>query len=68
LLFGIASFRAQVLPRGAVVVLIVGALVGFPSPLYPPKLVVLALAVGCMGYWMWRLNRRSLIGQPSRAA
>ena len=33
LLFGIASFEAQIFPRRAAVVLIVGALVGFPSPL-----------------------------------
>ena len=50
LLFGIASFRARVFPRVAAVLIILGALVGFPSPLFPPKLVVLALAVGWMGF------------------
>ena len=52
LLFGIASFRARVFPRVATIVLIVGALICYPSPLYPPKLVVLAAAVGWMGFYL----------------
>lgn len=35
LVFGIASFRAGVFPRAATVVLVVGALICFPSPLSP---------------------------------
>jgi hypothetical protein len=62
LLFGVASFRARVFPRGAAIVLVVGALIGFPSPLFPPKLVV--LAVGWMGFWMWRSDRGYPIGEP----
>ncbi len=57
LLFGVASFRAAVFPRAASVVLIAGALILFPSPLFPPKLVVFALAVGWMGFWLWRSHR-----------
>ena len=52
LLFGIASFRARVFPRVATIVLVVGALICYPSPLYPPKLVVLAAAVGWMGFYL----------------
>ena len=52
LLFGIASFRARVFPRVATIVLVVGALLCYPSPLYPPKLVVLAAGVGWMGFYL----------------
>ena len=52
LLFGIASFRSRVFPRVATIVLVVGALICYPSPLYPPKLVVLAAAVGWMGFYL----------------
>lgn len=59
LLFGVASFRAAVFPRAASVLLIGGAIILFPSPLFPPKLVVFALAVGWMGLWLYRSQRPS---------
>ncbi len=68
LLFGIASFRARVYPRASAVALVVGALICYPSPLYPPKLVVLALAVGWMGFWLWRLDHGITTEQPSRVS
>lgn len=57
LLFGVASFRAAVFPRAASVLLMGGAVILFPSPLFPPKLVVFALAVGWMGLWLYRSQR-----------
>ncbi len=57
LLFGVVSFRAAVFPRAASVLLIGGAIILFPSPLFPPKLVVFALAVGWMGLWLYRSQR-----------
>ncbi len=59
LLFGVASFRAAVFPRAASVLLIGGTVILFPSPLFPPKLVVFAVAVGWMGVWMWRSQERT---------
>ncbi|MEJ7803166.1 MAG: hypothetical protein WKH68_07315, partial [Candidatus Limnocylindria bacterium] len=59
LLFGVASFRAAVFPRAASVILIGGAVILFPSPLFPPKLVVFALAVGWMSLWLYRSQRPS---------
>ena len=50
-LFGIASFRAQVFPRWSSIVLIVGGVLGFQAG-SPPFLVVLALGVGWMGFWL----------------
>ena len=39
-LSGIATWRARVFPRAAALLLIVGALIGLPWPLFPSKLVV----------------------------
>jgi len=50
-LFGIASFSAQIFPRWASIVLIVGGVLGFQAG-SPPFLVVLALGVGWMGFWL----------------
>lgn len=65
LLFGVASFRAAVFPRVASVVLIGGTLILFPSPLFPPKLVVFAIAVGWMGLWLYHSRGRPV---PDHAA
>jgi hypothetical protein len=54
-LFGIASFRAQVFPRWASIVVIIGGVLGFLAG-YPPFLIVLALGVGWMGYWLQKHN------------
>ena len=47
---------AVVFPRAATVVVVVGALICFPSPLYLPKLVVLAVGVGWMGLLLARMR------------
>jgi hypothetical protein len=48
-LFGIASYRAGVFPRGAAVLMVVGGMVGIMA-LSPPFQIPLALAVGWMGW------------------
>lgn len=55
LLFGLASLRARVLPRGAAVLLTVGALISFvlTSLDLPLWSVVLGIAVAWMGYVLW---------------
>jgi len=57
LLFGLASLRAKVLPRGAAVLLMVGAVVAFVLPLpfleLPLSVVVLGAALAWMGYAVW---------------
>lgn len=55
LLFGLASLRAGVLPRGAVVLLMVGAVLGamFDILDLPFSAVVFAAAVAWMGYSLW---------------
>ena len=52
-LFGVASYRARVFPRGAAVLTAVGGVVGILA-LAPPFQIPLALAVGWMG---WSLVR-----------
>lgn len=55
LLFGLASLRAEVLPRGSAVLLMVGAVLTFVLILLelPLELVVLGAAVAWMGYALW---------------
>jgi uncharacterized membrane protein (DUF485 family) len=48
-LFGIASYRARVFPRGAAGLMVVGGIVGILA-LSPPFQIPLALAVGWMGW------------------
>lgn len=55
-LFGIASYRAGVFPRGAAVLMVLGGIVGILA-LAPPFQIPLALAVGWMG---WSLLRRGV--------
>ena len=62
-LFGIASFRAQVFPRWASIVLIVGGVLGFQAG-SPPFLVVLALGVGWMGFWLQK-HGEMMIAAPT---
>ena len=50
-LFGAASFRARVFPRWGAVLLIVGGALGFQAG-SPPFLIVLAVGVGWLGYWL----------------
>jgi hypothetical protein len=51
-LFGIATLRARIFPRWIALVVIVGGAIGFLGG-FPPFMVVLALGVGCMGYWLY---------------
>lgn len=55
LLFGLASLRAQVLPRGAALLLIVGAVLFFVLTMLELPLwsVVQSAAVAWMGYTLW---------------
>lgn len=50
-LFGIASFRSRLFPRWSAVLLIVGGALGFLAGT-PPFLIVLAVGVGWIGYWL----------------
>jgi hypothetical protein len=52
-LFGIASYRAGVFPRGAAILMVLGGIVGILA-LAPPFQVPLALAVGWMGWSLLR--------------
>ncbi|HYH26289.1 MAG TPA: hypothetical protein VD834_13160 [Blastococcus sp.] len=51
---GIAGLRNRELPRAPSALLILGAAVGFPSPLYEPRLVPWGLAVAWLGLHMAR--------------
>jgi len=54
LLFGLASLRARVLPRGAAVLLMVGAVLTFSFVLeFPFSIVVFGAALAWMGYALW---------------
>lgn len=64
-LFGIVSFRTRIFPRLASIVLIFGGALGFQAG-YPPFLVVLALGVGWMGYWLQK--HRHVIETPQAEA
>ena len=55
-LFGVASVRAGVFPRLAAVLLIVGGVAGYLAG-FPPFQVLLAIAVGWIGYWLYKSDR-----------
>jgi uncharacterized membrane protein (DUF485 family) len=64
-LFGIASYRAGVFPRGATILMVLGGITGILA-LAAPFQIPLALAVGWMG---WSLLRRGVPAvAPSTAA
>jgi hypothetical protein len=69
-LFGVATFRANVYPRPAAVLLIIGGVVGILA-LSTPYQVPLAIAVGWIGYSLTRsqpaeaLAANQLIGDPA---
>ena len=52
-LFGIASYRARVFPRGAAILMVIGGITGILA-LSAPFQIPLALAVGWMGSWLLR--------------
>jgi hypothetical protein len=70
LLFGLASLRAEVLPRGAAILLMIGALLfAVVSVLDLPFAGVLyGAAVAWMGYGLWSgtADKPSLIAEPAR--
>jgi hypothetical protein len=55
-LFGIATLRTTVFPRPAPLLLIVGGAVGLLAGT-PPFQVLLGLAVGWVGFWLYRSDR-----------
>ena len=56
ILFGVASWRARVLPRALSVAVAVGGLIGFQAAM-PPWGVALGLAVAAVGIWLIRQDR-----------
>jgi hypothetical protein len=65
LLFGVATLRAQVYPRAAAILLIIGAVVGFlPIPLTE---IVLNVAVARLGFVLFT-GRGEAAQQPSRVS
>ncbi len=68
-IYGLASFRARVFPRGISLAIAVGGVLGFMA-LLSPWGMPLGLAVGALGVWMIREQRSvspSLETAPSRA-
>ena len=65
MLFGIATYRAGVFPRGAAVLTVLGGIAGILA-LSAPFQIPLAVAVGWMG---WSLVRRSVpeVAPPATA-
>ena len=63
--FGLATYRANVGPRGAAVLMIVGGVLGVLGQIAPFQ-IPLALAVGWMGLWLVRSDSRE--SQPARTA
>ncbi len=62
LVFGIALFRAHVLPRWAAALLAVGSVAIVTIPLLPQInqrlfAIPVAVAVACLGYFLWREQR-----------
>jgi hypothetical protein len=58
ILFGVASWRARVLPRALSVAVAVGGLLGFQAAM-PPWGVAIGLAVAGVGIWLIRQDRIS---------
>ena len=56
MLFGAASWRARVLPRGLSIGVAAGGLIGFQAAM-PPWGVALGLAVAAVGIWLIRQDR-----------
>jgi hypothetical protein len=69
-LFGIASYRAGVFPRGAAMLMVVGGIAGILA-LSAPFQIPLALAVGWMGSWLLRsavpIGTSPVTGRPLSA-
>ena len=70
LVFGIALFRAHVLPRWAAALLAVGSVAIVTIPLLPQInqrlfAIPVAVAVACLGYSLWREQRTPTAALPS---
>ena len=68
LLFGIATFRASILPRWAGILLAVGTIIGPVAILFPPELqpkvaVPVGFALAWLGYALWS-ERRAPVSEP----
>ena len=71
LLFGIATFRAGILPRWAGILLAVGTVLGPAAILFPPEYqpkvaLPVGLALAWLGYALWS-GRPALAAQPAPA-
>jgi hypothetical protein len=66
-IFGVATLRAGVFPRGAAVLMIIAGIVGILAQIAPFQVPV-ALAVGWMGFWLVRSGGPETQPAPSRAA
>ncbi len=66
-IFGIATFRANVYPRPAAVLLIIGGVVGVLA-LSTPYQVPLAIAIGWIGYSLMQSERAGAFVKPPIAA
>jgi hypothetical protein len=64
-LFALASLRANILPRGAAILMIVAGIVGVLAQIAPFQ-IPLALAVGWMGLWLVRSEGHE--DEPARSA
>src|SRR5215211_3739372 len=65
-LFAVASLRARVYPRGAAILLTAGGALGFGFVIFPGAGILLALAVGWMGFSIGRSDRGNGDAQPQR--
>jgi hypothetical protein len=71
LLFGIATFRARILPRAAGALLAVSTVLAPVAGLLPngaqPKIAIpMGLALAWLGYSLWTERRTALVAPPSR--
>jgi hypothetical protein len=66
-LFGIATFRAGIAPRGAAILMILAGFVGVLAQISPFQ-IPLAIAVGWMGLWLVRSTGRENQPASSRDA
>ncbi len=64
---GIAGLRDRALPRAPSALLILGAAVGCPSPLYGPRLVPWGIAVAWLGLHLARRGIRAASGEAKSA-
>jgi hypothetical protein len=71
LLFGIATFRARILPRVAGVLLAVSTLLApaaalLPNAAQPKTAIPMGIALAWLGYSLWAERRTALVAPPTR--